>query len=527
MNPISRLSILLPYFPALVSGMLLTLAFPDHALYPVAFFALVPLWTSMASMGPRQAFSAGMVTGVSHFLTLIYWIVPCLTRFGNLNIGLSLACLVLLSLYLALYTGGFAYILNKLAPRPWLAPFWGGTVWVGLEFIRSHALTGFPWGVLGYTQSPNIGLVQMADLTGVLGISFVLLLSNGILAQAWLALGPQNRIKSIVQEQRGAWIFSLVLGIFLVAGAHAYGFFRLPHVQTWIKSAPHTKISVVQGNIEQDQKWDKAFKDFTLDRYTSLSLKACPADLIVWPETALPFYYGRDPVYSSRVDQLIRQTRTHFLLGSPAVDSQKESISYYNRAYMLNPLSMVTGTYDKTHLVPFGEYVPFQNLFWFVKKLTQAAGNFSQGRTGAVPLNFKPHKTGVLICFEILFPDISRAFVQNGADILTTITNDAWFGQTSAPAQHFSFGVLRAVENRRSLVRAANTGISGFIDPSGKILLATQLFVPAAATQDLPALSNITFYTRHGDLIGIFALVAMAMGFMIKPIKNKFRRLGQ
>jgi len=477
----------------------------------------MPLWASIRSMVPKKAFYAGLTTGFFHYLTLIYWIIPTLTVFGKLHTLLATACLVLLSLYLALYTGIFAFIMKKWPMPAWLTPLWGGTVWVGLEFIRTHALTGFPWGVLGYSQFANSFLVQTADLFGVLGISFVLVVCNGVLTQAWLVFRKK------VSGNKGFGI-SLALGILLVAAAHGYGFLRLVTVEQWIGSAAQPRISVIQGNIEQNKKWDKAFKEFTLDRYEQLSISALPADLVIWPETALPFYYGRDPVGSSRVDALVRKARTHFLAGSPAVDISGETLRYYNRAYMLNPLSLVTGTYDKTHLVPFGEYVPLQDLLWFVEKLTAEAGNFSQGETGAVPLQFEDHKTGVLICFEILFPDISRAFVLNGADILTTITNDAWFGRTSAPAQHFAIAVLRAVENRRSLVRAANTGISGFIDPAGRITATTGLFTATALTRNVPVLDQLTFYTRYGDIAGLAALVAMGLGFMVKGIKNNFRR---
>ncbi len=522
MNFLPKLSSFLPYFPALAGGILLTVAFPDYNHYPIAFVALIPLWVSIQSMSPGRAFYAGLITGVSHYLTLIYWIIPTLTVFGKLHVLLALSCLVLLSLYLALYLGLFAFIMKKRPGPARLTPLWGGIVWVGLEFIRTHALTGFPWGVLGYSQYANKFFVQTADLFGVLGISFVLVVCNGVLTQAW----------QVFKKRAPAGVgfgIPLVYGILLVTAAHGYGIVRLKTVDQWIHDADLTRISVIQGNLEQNKKWDKAFKAFTLDQYEGLSLSALPTDLVVWPETALPFYYGRDPGNSSRVDALIRKARTHFLIGSPAAEITGEKIRYYNRVYMLNPLSLVTGTYDKTHLVPFGEYVPLQDLLWFVEKLTAEAGNFSKGQTGAIPLGFKTHKTGVLICFEILFPDISRHFALNGADILTTITNDAWFGRTSAPAQHFAIAVLRAVENRRSLVRSANTGISGFIDPAGRIMATTALFTQAALTRNLPALDQITFYTRYGDLAGmaallVIALVAMGLGFMVKGIKNNLRR---
>ncbi len=521
MNRQHRLSILLPYFPALISGVMLTAAFPDTHLPWLAFFAIVPLWVSLESMTSRQAFYAGMITGMTHYLTLIYWLIPTLTIYGKIHFLLALACLVLLSVYLALYIGLFAFLIKKLPVPPWLAPVWGGIIWVGLEFLRTHALTGFPWGVLGYTQASNLLLLQTADLSGVLGISFILLVSNGMLTRTWVFFRMGGKEKNLWKNHPG---IPLTYGIILISAALGYGHFRLKTVDQWIAAAQKPIVSVIQGSIEQDKKWDKAFKDFTVEQYRSLSLSAAPADLIIWPETALPFYYGRDAVYSSRVDALVREIKSHFLIGSPAADIGDTIIRYYNRAYMLDPMAMVTSTYDKTHLVPFGEYVPLQDLLWFIEKLTAEAGNFSKGKTGAVPLAFDDHKTGVLICFEILFPDIARTFVSNGADILTTMTNDAWFGRTSAPAQHFAIAVLRAVENRRSVVRAANTGISGFIDPAGRVLAQTALFETAALSQPVPALTRTTFYTARGDLIGMAALVAITLSFMVKGIRKLFMR---
>lgn len=518
MNPRSLISILTPYFPAMVSGILVSAAFPDPGLFYLAFAALVPFWVSLNALTPRQGARAGLVFGLTHYLSLIYWLVPTLTTYGGIHLVLALACLVLLCLYLALYPAAFAWIMARGPGPSWASPLWGALVWTGLEYVRTHALTGFPWGVLGYSQYANLTLVQMADITGVLGISFVLVLCNGALAELWTWFSGnrnQNRPKkSFASALIPAAYATLVLG-----SALGYGLWQLPRMDRMAADAPKPRISVIQGNIAQDQKWDQAFKARTVDQYGRLSLKA-PADLVIWPETALPFYYGRDPVSSSQVDEFVRRARSHFLIGSPAAEPNDEGYRYFNRAYMLNPLALVTAFYDKTHLVPFGEYVPLQDLLFFIEKITQEAGNFSPGTTGASPLAFGSHSTGVLICFEILFPDLARDFVLNGADLLTTMTNDAWFDRTSAPAQHFSIGVLRAVENRRSLVRAANTGISGFILPSGRILDASGLFEARAMTRQVPAMSRITPYTRWGDILGIAALVAILLQLVVKPLQT-------
>jgi apolipoprotein N-acyltransferase len=520
--------LILSYFPALVSGLMLTASFPDYSLYPVAFAALIPLLVSLQSMTPTQSFYAGFVAGFFHYITLIYWIVPTVTIYGGLNPLLGISTLALLCLYLALYVAGFAWLIKKIDPPKIYLPLFAAFLWVGLEYLRSHALTGFPWGILGYSQYSNQLLVQIADLTGVLGISFLIVLTNFTLAQLFIYLivylkpsskpGKAPRKTSLI-------LLSYTL-VFMVA-ALSYGKVRIQTIEELIQKAPKPKISIIQGNIRQDLKWDKAFKSGTIEKYGNLSLGAAKTNpaLIIWPETALPFYYGPDKEYSNQVDVYVRKSRTHFLIGSPAFERDNENTRLYNRAYMLNPLSLITATYDKTHLVPFGEYVPLENYLGFLGKIIQQAGNFSPGDKSFTPLAFKDHKTGVLICFEILFPSIARTFVENGADILTTMTNDAWFGNTSAPRQHFSIAVLRAVENRRSVVRSANTGISGFIDPVGRVIEETKLFKTAAITRPVPTLKNISFYTRYGDILGVAALVAICLGFMVKGGNKIFRRI--
>jgi apolipoprotein N-acyltransferase len=492
-------------------------AFPSPGLYPMAFFALVPLWLSIDRLGTKQAFYAGIVTGLCFYLPLVYWICPTMIRFGGLNPLAALGCLVLLALYLSVYTGIFALAMKKITVPGGLVPLWGAVAWVALEYIRTYLFSGFPWGLLGYSQYPNLVFIQAADTVGVLGLSFLLVVANGILVTAF---------KAFIQRR---WpVKGNMAGLTVAAGllclAFVYGHFELAHIRGRIIDAASHKIGVVQANIPQDQKWDNAFIDETIDRYSRLSLKAIPCDLVVWPETALPFYYGMDPLPSSRVDAMVRKAGTYFLIGIPAAQSSDQGFLYYNRACMLSPLALPAGYYDKHHLVPFGEYVPFKDLLWFARKLTAAAGDFSKGETGPVPLKFGTGTTGVLICFEILFPNIARDFVLNGADMLTTMTNDAWFGRTQAALQHFSISVFRAVENRRSVVRVANTGISGFVDPSGSILERSDIFTDCTLTRQVKVLSGTTFYTRHGDLVAKVCLVAFLLISMIEPMKKKFRR---
>lgn len=520
MDPKKIFSFVVTHFPALTTGLMLTASFPDSDLFYLAFAALVPLLVSMESMTARQSFYAGFTAGFFHFMTLIYWIVPTVTIYGGLHPLLAISVLTLLCLYLALYLGGFAFFTKKLGLPPGILPLGGACVWVGLEYIRTHALTGFPWGVLGYSQHSNRLLVQVADLTGVLGLSFILVVCNFFLARLILYVRSSHRTGT-----GKALLAVLSYTLVLVAVSLAYGRSRLQAIDTLIQAAPKPRICVVQGNIRQDLKWNQAFKDATLERYGSLSLAAVEQDpdLIIWPETALPFYYGYETEYSAKVDAYIQKASTHFLIGSPALETREGIHYFYNRAYMVSPLARVIATYDKNHLVPFGEYVPLEPYLSFLGKITAQAGNFSTGDKTFTPLVFNAHKTGVLICFEILFPDIAAEFVKNGADLLTTMTNDAWFGYTSAARQHFSIAVLRAVETRRSVVRAANTGISGFIDPRGQAMETTRIFTTTRILQPVPALKEISFYTRYNDLLAMASLVAICLGFMVKGI-NKFMR---
>ncbi|MCP3876451.1 MAG: apolipoprotein N-acyltransferase, partial [Desulfobacteraceae bacterium] len=356
---------------------------------------------------------------------------------------------------------------------------------------------------------------------GVYGVTFLIVLINYILSIILLNHKRNQDYKLFIP---------VLYTTFLVAGALFYGNQKINQILSKIEMSQKVTLTVVQGNIKQDLKWSNAFKTKTVEKYihlSNLAFKEKP-DLVIWPETALPFYYGFDKPLSNQVDACIRSSKTNFLIGSPTFTSDEKDVKFYNRAYMLNRFSIVTGTYDKHHLVPFGEYVPFGDYLTFLGKLTAQAGNFSTGDKSFKPLEFKDHnlrnghKTGVLICFEILFPSIASKFVKNGADILTTITNDAWFGVTSAAQQHFSIAVFRAIESRRSIARAANTGISGFIDPKGKILEATPLFTDQVITQQLPALKQISFYTKYGDIFAISSLVAICFIFMLKGVRKTF-----
>jgi apolipoprotein N-acyltransferase len=305
---------------------------------------------------------------------------------------------------------------------------------------------------------------------------------------------------------------AFVLLLFLAAGL--YGFWRSGDVTRSIAhGASRIKVALIQGNIEQDVKWNPSYLTKTMETYSDLSLKASQSrpDLLIWPEAATPFHFESSKVYHGMVLDVLQRARTHLLLGSPARRTVGESTRYYNSAFLLSPSGDVVERYDKVHLVPYGEYVPLKQFFPFIDKMVEGIGDFTPGdRVKVLPLS--KGNVGVLICYEIIFPDLTRQFVREGATVLVNLTNDAWFGRTGAPYQHFSMAVFRAIENRRFVARAANTGISGIIDPTGRIQSQTEIFTKEVVVDTIYALGLPTFYTRYGD---IFAILCVAIGCLV------------
>jgi apolipoprotein N-acyltransferase len=472
---------------AVLSGVLLALSFPRFNLAPFAFGALVPLLVGLDGVPALQGTYLGIIAGLVCYLLSIPWVVHTMTTYGGLPLPLSFLLLIALSLYLALYVGVFAYGVTRLSARGTLAYLVGvPALWVGLEYVRTFLLTGFPWNLLGYSQYQYLSVIQIASITGIYGISFLLVLTN-----AGMALG-------CLLFRRG-WRPALLpvggVGVLLL-GVVLFGMGRMVSAET---RRGEIRVSVVQGNIEQGVKWDLGFQKRTIDIYRRLSREADKeADLIVWPETAVPFFLRERGSLRQRVLKVAEEVRSYLLVGSPD-RTRGPSPRLYNSAFLISPGGKIVQKYDKIHLVPFGEYVPLQSLLFFVEKMATGIGNFKAGQDFTVfetPLG----QFGVLICFEAIFPDHVRRYVLNGANFLVNITNDAWFGDSGAPYQHLSMATLRAVENGVYLVRAANTGISALIAPTGRILQQSDLFGEAVLSGTVTPGTAKTFYTRYGDL---------------------------
>jgi apolipoprotein N-acyltransferase len=515
-NQINRIKI----FLATISGVMLTASFPRTGLFWLAWFALLPLLYALKDLPRKESFRLGLLTGLVHYLTLIYWLVHTMRTYGHLPLYLSVIILLLLCVYLALYIAVFSAALPGLCSKPLKLFLIGPALWVGLEYVRSFLISGFPWELLGYSQYRWLSIIQLSDIMGVYGVTFLILLSNTAIFLTILHFFKIKWHNNTVTKNLAAWsICSLTL---IIALSLFYGNYRIKSINEIISVSASSRVSIVQGNIKQSEKWDDEFRISTTKKYIDLSrqLKVDKPALIVWPETATPFYFLYDPALSKMVINGIQDTGAHFLIGSPSFIRKDKLTNFYNSAYLISPDGIVTGKYDKAHLVPFGEYVPLRKWLPFIGKIVQGVGDFMAGPKGSV-LEFNDTSLGILICYEMIFPELSRAMVKNNATLLLNITNDAWYGISSAPYQHFSMAVFRAVENKRTLIRSANTGISGFIHPTGRIIAQTGIFQDAILTKTVPVIKEISFYTRYGDIFALFCSIICLIA-LLPQIKKMF-----
>ncbi|MEW6409197.1 MAG: apolipoprotein N-acyltransferase [Nitrospirota bacterium] len=493
------------YITAVFTGICLIFIFPRFDISPLAWIALVPLIVSnLISKEINKTFLSGWIAGIVYFGGTVYWITNPINNYGGVPLIPSIAITGLLVFYLAIYVGLFSFTISALhrkikLPVTFTAPF----IWTSLELIRTYLLSGFPWVALGYSQYKSLIFIQIADITGIYGVSFIIVLVNCLIADF-----------IVFQIKKREIPFNPYLPLILAAGYAGiviltvliYGYIRLHHEY---KTTEELRVALIQGNIEQGIKWDKEYRKAVLEKYIALtkSTVSQDTDLIIWPETATPFYFGTDKEYSEELVSFVKELNTYLFFGSPRIKifTGKE---YFltNTAYLLSPDGKSIGSYDKIHLVPFGEYVPLKWLFPFLHRIVESMGDFVAGNEYTV-FEMPKGKFSTQICFEIIFPGLTRKFVNRGADFLVTITNDAWFGRSSAPYQHFSKAIFRAVENRVPVIRVANTGISGFIDVRGRIIQSSEIFKDGVFTDTIKLSKRKSFYTRYGDVFAYICIV--------------------
>ena len=527
----------LPVWLALGTGILLFLTFPGAVgLWPMAWIALVPLLFGLRNVNPGRAARLGLLAGMVHYVSLLYWIIIVLGRYGRLPLWVSLPALLLLALYMSGYLALFCLIVNRLWKKNGIFMVWfGPLLWVGLDFIRSILLSGFPWQDLAYSQYKALFLIQTADLAGHFGITFNIVLANcvtALLFGLWrdsMSADKPAALALLVLQRRKAWLYGVLPAICILVLVLSYNVLRYIQVAGVIEKGPGIHIAAVQGNIEQDQKWSPAMRLGTIETYTNLSEQALANEheqpkLFVWPETALPFPVNDNPYFNALKREFVAREKIWLLAGAPfykRIGSRESSgkdgeILSYNSAYLISPQGEISDRYDKQHLVPFGEYVPFRRFLPLPGPLVDNIGDFSTGGQRE-PMSCQGAEIGVLICFESIFPELARNWTAGGANLLVNITNDAWFGRSSAPWQHLSMAVFRAVENRRSLVRSANTGVSAFIDPLGRMIATSPLFRPAYLVEEVPLLSGKTIFVGFGHYFGLLCLLGcLPLIFILK-----------
>ncbi|HEY2381291.1 MAG TPA: apolipoprotein N-acyltransferase [Terriglobia bacterium] len=484
------------YLISAISGVLLVLSLPKPDLYPLAWIALGPLIFAIAkAKSVAQTVLASYIAGVVFFSGTFYWITETMTIYGGLSVPLSVGVGALFALMYALYFVLFALGLHLALHKFGAAGlFFAAPVWVTVEWLRSILFSGFPWMLSGYSLVPYAGILQMVAWTGIYGLSFLAAFVSSLIAYA------------LLQRSQAAAA---------VAGAIVLVSWFLP-VLGRTPSGDPVAVRLVQTNIPLDQPWQKPDSDQLLDELGALSTRdTAKPKLVVWPETPAPFYLS-DTGFRTRMQNMARKLGAYFLIGY--IDAKGDEPS--NSAALLNPQGDQVSRYDKMHLVPFGEYVPFKNLLFFASSLTREVGEFVPGTDYTIsPMDGHPISTA--ICYESIFPDLVRQFVKKGSELIVVITNDGWFGQSSAPYQHLRMGVVRSVENHRWMVRTANTGISAIIDPYGKIESETPIGERMILDGSAQFRTDRTFYTEYGD---VFAYLNVLAAIILLAWRSNARR---
>ncbi len=467
-------------------------------------------------MRARRAFLLGLTAGAVAFAGTLYWLVETMTTFGGLATPVAVFAAALLVAYLALFPAIFALLTSRFRARfgsvgLLLAP----AAWVTGELGRQYVWDGFPWTLLGYSQVTVLPIAQLASAVGVYGLSALLALTATAAAHALAARG------------RSRWIVAASTAA-LVAVIAVWGSARL-RASTLLSHGDAVRVAVLQGNVAQDEKWDPAMRGEITDRYLTMTQQALAdrATFIMWPESSTPVPFEQDIVAGAAIRRIAVESGATLLVGSDQVEpikavlppeggSHKATVRNYNAAFLVKPDGTVGAVYRKMHLVPFGEYVPLQSLLFFAGPIVGAVADFSPFTRGTDPvlLPVGSHIASTAICYEVIYPDLIRRFVRDGSELLTTITNDAWYGRSSAAYQHWDQAAMRSIEEGRYLARAANTGISGFVDPYGRVIAKTSLFEPAVVVRDIRFLKDRTIYNRIGDLVAWLSLVLIAAALL-------------
>ena len=485
----------------------------------LAFVAYTPLFYLVYKKEKSKVFKNAFCFGFLFYFGALYWLYNALNGYGHLPAVVTFLVLLLLVVILSLYLS-LIFIFSKwIEKKTSISCFWTLPIlWVTIEWCRSYwPLGGLPWAQAGYSQWKFLTFIQISDLFGIYGVTALVIWINLALLEMFSLL--RNKSFQKKSGMRILFVFILTLST-LFYGAH-----QKSKVESISNQSPHFQLALLQGNIPQDEKWllEKAedilkiYQDMTREAFSKKQVQ-----LVIWPEASFPYEIARDQ--QENIDY-VGAFPGNILLGSVSYENKGRlppdtlytplGFPIYNSALLIKPRSKLSGVYFKHHLVPYGEYMPFRDVLPFVGKLTSQMGDFIPG-TEYNLLESSPAKMGILICYEDIFPEIAQTLVKNGANLLVNITNDAWYGNSSALPQHLSFSAFRAVENRRSLVRSTNTGMTATFDAAGNIWKLAPAFEQSILYDQVPLLDISSFYSQHGDLFA-YACLAFSGLLMLAP----------
>ncbi len=544
MEKTSKLNRLVNSWPAIVTALLYIAVFPTLSWSFLAFFFLVPILITLAKQGagPKGAFWLFWLAGFWGNIGKMYWLVYTMNHYGHIPMPLAIFVFVLMTATLGMFWGFMGYWVYKIKKRiniPFVILF--PATWVVMEWCLTWVLSGFPWGLIGNGLINMLVLAQFGDIFGVYGLSFFVIVGNVVFFELYQLI--------IKKKKEGAPAFSIAVFTILLTFIALYGLIRLPQIENILSKGKTIRVGLLQGNIDQLEKWKPGGKRNTYKIYRELTKASARqgAELLIFPETALPYWQYSDRKLSERIKKMATDTETYALVAYPYKaekpgylenSGEKKGFGDRNRYNRHNVTTLLDkegnslGTVMKHKLVPFGEFLPFPNqIIWLKNALGLKKARLTKGFSPAKGYNSIPYPPvngafGVAICYEIIFPAMVRKIANLDTDFLVTITNDSWFGDTSAPHQHVDQVAMRAIENRRSFARAANTGISCVVDATGRVRGQTVTYARTQTVDKIKTISIRSVYSKIGDLL-VYLFIVLGVGLEIITFLKRRKKGGE